>query len=49
MKSNIDKHTKIFSVRYGNVVGSRGNVVPLFLEQVKSGQNRVTDERMARF
>ena len=40
----------IFScVRYGNVVGSRGSVVPLFLEQAKKGKITVTDERMTRF
>jgi UDP-N-acetylglucosamine 4,6-dehydratase/5-epimerase len=36
-------------VRYGNVVGSRGSVIPLFLEQKKSGVVTVTDERMTRF
>ena len=37
------------SVRYGNVVGSRGSVVPLFREQRKSGCITITDERMTRF
>lgn len=41
--------THFSCVRYGNVVGSRGSVVPLFLEQRKSGQITVTDERMTRF
>lgn len=36
-------------VRYGNVVGSRGSVVPLFLKQRKSGVVTITDERMTRF
>ena len=36
-------------VRYGNVVGSRGSVIPLFLEQAKTGKVTVTDERMTRF
>lgn len=36
-------------VRYGNVVGSRGSVIPLFLQQVSSGVLTVTDKRMTRF
>jgi UDP-N-acetylglucosamine 4,6-dehydratase len=40
----------IFSVvRYGNVVGSRGSVIPLFLNQRKAGVLTVTDPRMTRF
>ena len=41
--------TRFSCVRYGNVVGSRGSVVPLFLEQKKTGTVTVTDERMTRF
>ncbi|MEZ4365058.1 MAG: UDP-N-acetylglucosamine 4,6-dehydratase (inverting) [Kofleriaceae bacterium] len=41
--------TRLSCVRYGNVVGSRGSVVPLFREQAKSGVVTVTDERMTRF
>ena len=36
-------------VRYGNVVGSRGSVIPLFLEQKKEGRITITDPRMTRF
>lgn len=36
-------------VRYGNVVGSRGSVIPLFLKQRESGTITITDERMTRF
>ncbi|MEE8470894.1 MAG: UDP-N-acetylglucosamine 4,6-dehydratase (inverting) [Dehalococcoidia bacterium] len=41
--------TRFSCVRYGNVLGSRGSVVPLFLEQKKSGTVTITDERMTRF
>jgi UDP-N-acetylglucosamine 4,6-dehydratase len=37
------------SVRYGNVVGSRGSVIPLFQEQALAGALTITDERMTRF
>jgi UDP-N-acetylglucosamine 4,6-dehydratase/5-epimerase len=36
-------------VRYGNVMGSRGSVIPFFLEQRKTGVLPVTDPRMTRF
>ena len=43
-------HKSRFScVRYGNVVGSRGSVVPLFLQQRKNGVITMTDENMTRF
>ncbi|MEW6209361.1 MAG: UDP-N-acetylglucosamine 4,6-dehydratase (inverting) [Acidobacteriota bacterium] len=41
--------TRFSCVRYGNVVGSRGSVIPLFLRQRDSGRITVTDPRMTRF
>ena len=41
--------TRYSCVRYGNVVGSRGSVVPLFLKQRESGSVTITDDRMTRF
>lgn len=35
--------------RYGNVVGSRGSVIPLFKKQKRNGKITLTDERMTRF
>jgi len=36
-------------VRYGNVFGSRGSVIPLFLQQKQQGEITITDRRMTRF
>ncbi len=36
-------------VRYGNVMGSRGSVIPFFLNQIKENRLTITDERMTRF
>jgi UDP-N-acetylglucosamine 4,6-dehydratase len=44
-----EKNTRFSCVRYGNVVGSRGSVIPLFLKQKESGRITVTDPRMTRF
>lgn len=41
--------TRFSCVRYGNVVGSRGSVVPLFIKQRETGEVTLTDERMTRF
>jgi UDP-N-acetylglucosamine 4,6-dehydratase len=41
--------TRFSCARYGNVVGSRGSVVPIFLEQRKRGRITITDPRMTRF
>jgi UDP-N-acetylglucosamine 4,6-dehydratase len=41
--------TRFSCVRYGNVVGSRGSVVPVFIKQRQNGKITITDERMTRF
>jgi UDP-N-acetylglucosamine 4,6-dehydratase len=41
--------TKFSVVRYGNVLGSRGSVVPSFLKMRETGRLTITDERMTRF
>ena len=41
--------TKFSVVRYGNVVGSRGSVIPLFLKMRETGRIPITDKRMTRF
>ena len=47
----VDEHITILcSTRYGNVIASRGSVIPLFINQIKSGQPlTVTDSNMTRF
>ena len=49
--SNPEKHrTKFFAVRYGNVFGSSGSVIPKFIQQLKNNQKiTMTDPRMTRF
>jgi UDP-N-acetylglucosamine 4,6-dehydratase len=44
-----DRKTSFSCVRYGNVIGSRGSVIPVFLKQKESGRITITDERMTRF
>jgi UDP-N-acetylglucosamine 4,6-dehydratase len=41
--------TRFSVVRYGNVVGSRGSVIPFFMNMRKTGVLPITDERMTRF
>ena len=46
-----DQDTSFSVVRYGNVLGSRGSVIPFFKELIKNGATElpITDERMTRF
>ena len=49
-KSRTTKKTKICCTRYGNVMCSRGSVIPLWIEQIKSGSPlTITDGSMTRF
>jgi len=44
------KETVFCGTRYGNVMASRGSVIPLFIEQIKQGKDlTVTDRNMTRF
>lgn len=44
-----DQDTRFSVVRYGNVMGSRGSVIPLFLSLSKGEELTITDKRMTRF
>jgi len=45
-----DNSTVVCLTRYGNVMASRGSVIPLFLDQIKNGQEiTITDPNMTRF
>ncbi|MFE9201803.1 polysaccharide biosynthesis protein [Micromonospora sp. NPDC006431] len=49
-RNNPDSGTVVSCVRYGNVMYSRGSVIPLFVEQIKAGRSlTVTDPTMTRF
>lgn len=49
-KTVVPERTLICATRYGNVMASRGSVIPLFIDQIKSGQPlTVTDPSMTRF
>ncbi|MFV2100786.1 polysaccharide biosynthesis protein [Micromonospora sp. LOL_024] len=49
-RNNPDSSTVVSCVRYGNVMYSRGSVIPLFIEQIKAGRApTVTDPAMTRF
>jgi UDP-N-acetylglucosamine 4,6-dehydratase/5-epimerase len=41
--------TRFSCCRYGNVLGSRGSILPLFQQQAKQGEITITDKRMTRF
>lgn len=43
------RKTRFSCARYGNVIGSRGSVAPLFLEQKRKGVLTLTDKKMTRF
>ena len=49
-KSRSSKDTVICATRYGNVMASRGSVIPLFVNQIRAGQSiTITDPSMTRF
>lgn len=49
-RENPDAETRISVTRYGNVMYSRGSVIPMFISQIRSGEPvRVTDPNMTRF
>tara|TARA_B100000900_G_scaffold415649_1_gene446410 strand:- start:344 stop:1327 length:984 start_codon:yes stop_codon:yes gene_type:complete len=49
-KSRISTKTKIIGTRYGNVMASRGSVIPLFYDQIKNNSSiTITDPNMTRF
>ncbi len=49
LSANIKSKTNFTVVRYGNVIGSRGSIIPFFINQKKNKILTVTDKRMTRF
>lgn len=53
LQSNVyrgaNKPTKFSVVRYGNVVGSRGSMIPVFKEQAQNGALKITSSEMTRY
>jgi UDP-N-acetylglucosamine 4,6-dehydratase len=47
--ASTEKNTRFSIVRYGNVLGSRGSVIPFFKERGQTGVLPITDPRMTRF
>lgn len=48
--NRMSKSTNFITVRYGNVIGSTGSVIPVFKQQIQNyNEVRVTDNRMTRF
>lgn len=43
------KNVSFSIVRYGNVMGSRGSIIPIFINDAKTGTLKITDNRMTRF
>ena len=49
-RSRMKPKTKLIITRYGNVIGSRGSVIPLFIDQILNEKSiTITDENMTRF
>lgn len=46
---NLYGNPSVVVIRYGNVMGSNGSVIPLFIEQAKTGAITITDPKMTRF
>jgi len=44
-----DRDLRFSVVRYGNVMGSRGSVIPFFMNKAKTGVLPITDKAMTRF